>query len=127
MECEEITGKIIKAFYKVYNKLGYGFLERVYENALMIEFDELGLRYVNQHPIVVVYRGKVVGNYVSDFFIEDRVVVEIKAIREIGVAEKNQLLNYLTCSDKEVGLLLNFGLKPEFCRKIHSNSLKKKY
>ena len=127
MECEEITGKIIKAFYKVYNKLGYGFLERVYENALMIEFDELGLRYVNQHPIVVVYRGKVVGNYVADFFVEDKVVVEIKAIREIGVAEKNQLLNYLTCSDKEVGLLLNFGLKPEFCRKIHSNSLKKKY
>lgn len=127
MECEEITGKIIKVFYKVYNGLGYGFLEKVYENALMTEFDELGLKYVNQHPVVVIYRGKVVGSYVADFFVEGKVVVEIKAIREIGAAERNQLLNYLTCSDKEVGLLLNFGLKPEFSRKIHSNSLKKKY
>ena len=127
MECEDITGKIIKVFYKVYNGLGYGFLERVYENALMAEFDELGLKYVNQHPVVVIYNGKVVGNYVADFFVEGRVVVEIKAIREIGAAEKNQLLNYLTCSDKEVGLLLNFGLKPEFCRKIHSNCFKEKY
>ena len=127
MECEDITGKIIKAFFKVYNELGFGFLERAYENALMIEFDELGLKYVNQHPVVVIYRGKVVGNYVADFFVEGKVIVEIKAIREIGAAEKNQLLNYLSCSDKEVGLLLNFGLKPEFCRKISSNSFKKRY
>jgi len=127
MECEDITGKIIKAFYKVYNELGYGFLEKAYENALMIEFDELGLKYVNQHPVVVIYRGKVVSNYVADFFVEGKVIVEIKAIREIGDGEKKQLLNYLTCSDKEVGLLLNFGLEPKFIRKIDSNSLKKRY
>ncbi|MFH0712051.1 MAG: GxxExxY protein [archaeon] len=125
MKHEYITEKIIKVFYEVYNVLGYGFLEKVYENALKIEFDKIGLRYVNQYSIKVFYKGKIVGDYVADFIVENKVVVEVKAIKKFSKVEESQLLNYLTATDKEVGLLLNFGEEAEFKRKVYDNELKK--
>ena len=124
MKHEEVTEKVIRIFYKVYNSLGYGFLEKVYENAMMIEFGKAGLVYVNQFPVKVYYEGKVVGSYTADFVVEEKVIVEIKAIRELSVADESQLLNYLRCTDKEVGLLLNFGEKASVRRKVFDNSLK---
>ena len=112
-ECEEITGKIIEIFYKVYNALGYGFLEKIYHQALCLEFRRAGLEFENEYPIRVIYEGEVMGNYVADFLVDGKVVVEVKAIREIGKVDERQLLNYLRCTDKEVGLLLNFGEKAE--------------
>jgi len=118
MKDEELTEKIIKAFYKVYNSLGYGFLERVYERALAVEFDKMGLVFGRQVPIKVVYEEVIVGNYVADFIIDGKVVVEIKAIRELTDCDGKQLLNYLRVTGKEVGLLLNFGRTAEIKRKI---------
>lgn len=115
---KKITEKIIKAFYDVYNSLGYGFLERVYERALAVEFDRLGLRLGRQVPIKVYHRGAVVGDYFADFVVDGKVVVELKAIRELTDCDGKQLLNYLRCTDLEVGLLLNFGREAEFKRKI---------
>jgi len=100
-------------------------MERVYENALMIEFRKVGLLYENQVPIKVLYEGDVVGDYIADFVVEGKIIVEIKAIIEFSGKEENQLLNYLTATDKEVGLLLNFGEKAQVKRKIYDNGLKK--
>jgi GxxExxY protein len=125
MVCEDITSEVIKIFYKVYNILGYGFLEKVYGNAMMIEFRRAGIKFVNQFPVMVFYKGEVVGDYVADFLVEEKVIVEIKAIRELSLVDENQLLNYLTSTDKEVGLLLNFGEKAEIKRKVYDNGLKK--
>ncbi|MFH0711612.1 MAG: GxxExxY protein [archaeon] len=125
MKYEELTEKIIGAFYRVYDELGYGFLEKVYERALAVEFGSLGLRFERQVPINIVYRKVVVGDYCADFIVEGKVVVEIKAIRELGGAEEKQLLNYLRATDKGVGLLLNFGQKPEVKRKVYDIVVKK--
>ncbi|MCK5449799.1 GxxExxY protein [Candidatus Pacearchaeota archaeon] len=121
MKHEELTAEIIQIFYKVYNSLGYGFLERVYENALSIEFRKAGLNFKNQVPIKVFYKDEIVGEYVTDFVIDEKVVVEIKATLGLGVPDESQLLNYLRCTRKEVGLLLNFGKKAEVKRKVFSN------
>ena len=118
---EELTEKIIGAFYKVYNSLGYGFLERVYERALAVEFGRLGLKFGRQVPIKVLYEGVIVGDYVADFVIEDSIVVEVKAIRELTDCDGKQLLNYLRITGKEVGLLLNFGRKAEIKRRVFSS------
>jgi len=125
MKYEGITEKIISAFYEVYNVLGYGFLEKVYENALMMEFEKIGLKYVNQYPIKIFYKGKIIGDYVADFVVEGKVIVQIKALRVMSSVDENQLLNYLTSTNKEVGLLLNFGEKAERKRKVYDNELKK--
>ena len=125
MSCEEITSEIIRIFYKVYNILGYGFLEKVYERAMMIEFRRAGIEFENQFPIKVIYGSEVVGDYVADFVVMGKVIVEIKAIREVSSSDESQLLNYLTSTDKEVGLLLNFGKKAEIKRKVYDNKLKK--
>ena len=125
MKHEEVTEKVIRIFYKVYNSLGYGFLEKVYENAMMIEFGRAGLVYVNQFPVKVCYDGQVVGSYTADFVVEGKVIVEVKAVRELSVADESQLLNYLRCTNKEVGLLLNFGERASVKRKVFDNSLKK--
>ncbi len=125
MKHEEITDKVIKIFYKVYNTLGYGFLEKVYEKAMIIEFNKMDLKYENQYPIKVYYEGNIIGDYIADFIIEDVIIIEIKAIRELLDQNINQLLNYLTSTDKEVGLLLNYGKQPEVKRKIYNNELKK--
>ena len=124
MKYEELTDKVINVFYKVYNTLGYGFLEKIYEKAMIIEFEKMGLDYVNQSPVKVYYEGEVLGNYVADFIVENKVIVELKAIRQLAKTDENQLLNYLTATDLEVGLLLNYGEKPEIKRKVFDKELK---
>ncbi|MBT3339209.1 MAG: GxxExxY protein [Anaerolineae bacterium] len=115
---QDITSKIISAFYTVYNTLGYGFLEKVYENALIIELEKRGLAVRQQVPIQVYYEGKVVGEYFADLLINDKVIVELKAAKEIVDAHEAQLVNYLKATNIEVGLLLNFGTEAKFKRKI---------
>jgi GxxExxY protein len=117
----EVTDKIIKAFYNVYNVLGYGFLEKVYENSMAIELRKLGLAAVKQQNIKVYYDAENVGEYFADLLVEDCVIVELKAAVEIVEEHEHQLLNYLKATDKEVGLLLNFGKKPQFKRKVFQN------
>jgi GxxExxY protein len=105
--------------------LGCGFLEKVYENALIIELHELGLDAVQQIPIKVIYNAKVVGEYYADILVENLVILELKSSKSILDEHKAQLLNYLRATNIEVGLLLNFGKKPEFKRKIFENKFKK--
>ena len=121
----ELTEKIIGIFYKVYNALGYGFLEKVYQNAMMIEFDKAGISATSQAPIRVVYEEKVVGEYYADILVNNKVIVEIKAAAKLVPENEAQLLNYLKATDVEVGLLLNFGPKPEIRRKAFDNLRKK--
>jgi GxxExxY protein len=123
---EEITEKIIRAFYQVYSTLGYGFLERVYENAMTIELRKMRLRVEPQKGISVLYASETVGEYFADLLVEDAVIVELKAAKAIAEEHEAQLINYLKATDKEVGLFLNFGQKPEFKRKLFHNSLKKR-
>jgi len=118
MKDEVLTEKIIGVFYRVYDVLGFGFLEKVYENALKIEFKKVGIEFENQVPIRVYYEGEVVGDYVADFIVDGKVIVEVKAVVGLGDSDGKQLLNYLRATDKDVGLVLNFGRKPEVKRKI---------
>jgi len=117
----EITEKIIKAYYKVYNTLGFGFLEKVYENALIIELTEMGLTAEKQKQIKVYYENKEVGVYFADIVVENVVIVELKAAESICEEHEFQLINYLKATEIEVGLLLNFGIKPELKRKVFTN------
>jgi GxxExxY protein len=119
-----MTDKIISAFYKVYNSLGYGFLEKVYENALIIELKDRGMMAVPKSQIEVFYKGNTVGEYYADIVVEDKIIVEIKAARELAPEHEAQLLNYLKATDMEVGLLLNFGPEPQVKRKAFSNERK---
>ncbi len=121
----DITAKIIKAYYNVYNTLGYGFLERVYENALAIELKKLGLRGEKQKQIDVFYENENVGLYFADIIVENLIVVELKATERIVGEHELQLLNYLKATDFEVGLLFNFGKEPEYKRKVFLNEFKK--
>jgi GxxExxY protein len=125
MKYETLTEKIIGCFYTVYNRLGYGFLERVYENALLIELRKQGLKAESQVPIHVYYEGQVVGEFFADIVVEDKVVLELKAARRLTVEHEAQLLNELNATEYEVGLLLNFGPKAEVKRKIYDNERKK--
>ena len=119
-----LTAAIISIFYKVYNTLGYGFLEKVYENAMMYELKKSGIPAVSQSPITVMYENEVMGEYAADILVDEKVIVEIKAVKNLAAEHKAQLLNYLKATDKEVGLLLNFGPKPEITRKVYDNSKK---
>ncbi len=121
---QELTEKIIKAFYNVYHGLGYGFLEKVYENAMAIEMRKLSLNVTQQQSIFVYYAGQSVGEYFADLLVEGKVVVELKAVRNIAEDHQAQLLNYLRATPYEVGLLFNFGPKPEIVRKIYDNERK---
>ena len=121
----DITDKILEAFYRVYNTLGYGFLEKVYENALLIELKKLGLAALPQWPIKVIYDGNLIGEYFADVLVENVVIIEIKAAKAIGPDHEAQLLNYLKATNIEIGLILNFGPKAEFIRKAFDNSRKK--
>lgn len=120
----EITDKIINAFYKVYNTMGYGFLEKVYENALNIELKNMGLDVSQQNNIKVFYENHEVGNYFADIIVNNQVIMEIKAAESLREDHKAQLINYLKATDKEVGMLLNFGKKAEFKRIIFTNDRK---
>ena len=121
---EEITEKIIQAFYKVNNTLGHGFIEKVYENALAIELRKMGFNVSQQKKIKVYYEGEEVGDYESDLTVNDLVIVETKAKESLREEHEAQLINYLKATKTEVGLLMNFGKKPEFRRKIFSNDRK---
>ncbi len=122
---EEITEIIIKSFYNVYNKLGYGFLEKVYENALILELRKEGLECAKQVAIEVYYDETCVGNYFADILVENKIILELKAGDGSLIEEHElQLINYLKATDIEVGLLLFFGKKPVFKRKIFTNANK---
>ncbi len=119
----KLTDRIISSFFKVYNTLGYGFLEKVYENALVIELKRAELNVLQQQNIKVYYENQVVGSYFADI-IADQVILEIKSAEGLREENKVQLVNYLKATDKEVGLLLNFGRTPEFKRVIFTNDRK---
>jgi GxxExxY protein len=120
----DITQLIIKAFYTVYNTLGYGFLEKVYRNAMAIELHSLDLDVAQEARIAVYYTDQVVGEYFTDLLVANTVIVELKAVKRLLEEHEAQLLNYLKSTPYEVGLLLNFGPKPEIKRKAFDNSRK---
>jgi len=121
LKYKELTDRIIKVFCKIYGKLGYGFLEKVYENTMMIEFKKKGIIAIAQAPIKVLYEGEVVGEYYADIMVEDKTIIEIKASNNVAGENEAQLLNYLKASNIEVGWLLNFAPKPEVRRKAFDN------
>jgi len=120
----EITEKILAAFYAVYSALGYGFLEKVYANALKIELEKRGLKVDQEFEIKVFYDGQVVGEYFADLIVANVVIVEIKAAKTLAQEHEAQLLNYLKATPYEVGLLINFGPKPEQKRRSFDNNRK---
>jgi len=120
----DLTDKILSCFYDVYNQLRYGFLEKVYENALKYELEKRGFKVESQKKIEVFYDGQRVGEYYADLVVDDLVIIELKAAEELCVEHSYQLLNYLRATKFEVGLLLNFGKKPQTARKTFLNSAK---
>jgi GxxExxY protein len=121
---KDLTNRIICAFYNVYNILGSGFLEKVYENALVIELKKIGLSVTQQESVKVYYEGVQVGDYYADIIVNGLVILELKAAESLRNEHYAQLINYLKATDKEVGLLLNFGRKPEFKRIVLGNESK---
>jgi len=122
---KEKTESIIAGFFKVYNSLGFGFLEKVYENALRIELIDKGHSVQMQFPITVYYENHSVGHYFADLLVDDKIILEIKTVETLINEHECQLINYLKATEYEIGLLLNFGKKPEVKRKIYTNNLKK--
>ena len=119
MQHKEITEKIIGCAYRVYNKMGFGFLESVYEKCFLIELRKAGLQAIAQQPITVRYDGEIVGEFVADIVVEDTIILELKSVRRLVKAHEMQLVNYLVATGKPVGLLLNFGeIKVEVKRKL---------
>jgi GxxExxY protein len=114
----EITEQILKAYFKVYNRLGYGFLEKVYENAMMIELKRLDLLCEKQKPLKVSYDGLIIGEYYADIIVNECVIIELKAAENLCPEHECQLVNYLKALEIEVGILLNFGKRPEFKRRV---------
>ena len=121
LKYKETTDIILKSFYEVYNELGDGFLESVYENALYIVLNIHGLFVERQKNVSVLFRGHNIGDYKVDLLVEGKIIIELKAVRAIDPAHEAQLINYLKATDLEVGLLLNFGRKPQFKRFIFNN------
>jgi len=121
MEYKEMTEKIIGCAYRVYNKMGFGFLESVYEKCLLLEFRNEGLKVEAQKPITIFYDGEIVGEFVVDMIVEDIVIVELKSVKQIAKVHEAQLVNYLVATGKPVGLIINFGeYKVEIRRKVRS-------
>ena len=118
MEDDDLTRTIIGCAYKVHNGLGTGFLEKVYENALRIELDKIGFSVKQQEPISVLYEGQVVGDFYPDLWINDRVIIEVKAIQTLAKEHEVQLVNYLTATGVNNGLLINFGPSVQVKRKF---------
>ena len=124
MQYKEITEKIIGCAYIVYNKMGYGFLESVYEKCLLIELRRAGLKAESQQAITVCYENQIVGDFVADIIVEDSVILELKSVRRIAKVHEAQLVNYLVATAKEIGLLLNFGeQRVEVKRKVKDLNL----
>ena len=121
----QLTEKIIGIFYAAYNEMGHGFLESVYESCMKLALEAAGLKVERQVPIQVYFRGQQVGVFFADLVVEGLVILELKAARAIDPAHEAQLLNYLRAPRSEVGLLLNFGAKPELKRLAFDNDRKK--
>jgi GxxExxY protein len=124
MKHEELTSEIIGIFYDVYTELGHGFLEKVYQNAFYYALLEAGFRVEPRKKMKVHFRNRIVGEYIADLVVNETVILELKAAECLVEAHENQLLHYLRCTEMEVGLLFNFGIKPEFKRKVYDNDLK---
>lgn len=124
LKYKETTDTILKCFYEVYNELGDGFLESVYENALFIVLCSQSLSVERQKNVAVLFRGHNIGDYKVDLVVEGKILIELKATRSIDPAHEAQLINYLKATDLKVGLLLNFGRKPQFKRFIFNNKRK---
>jgi len=120
----ELTDKIIGVFYDVYNELGHGFLESTYAEAMVMALEESGLRSAREVSVPVWFRGRKVGQYYADMVVEGVVLLELKAARTLESAHEAQLLHYLRATEAEVGLLLNFGLRPQFRRLVFDNNRK---
>ena len=118
MKYQELTSKIIDAVYTVHNTLGFGFLEKVYQNALIIELLKRGIKAESEKPIKVLYADHVVGDYVADVVVDDKVILELKAVKELNDIHEVQLVNYLKATGIEVGLLINFGPSVQIKRKV---------
>ena len=121
---KNITDIILKSYYKVFNNLGYGFLEKVYQNALFYELKKQGLVCEKQKPIKVYYDEIQVGEYYADIIVNECIIIELKAAESLAEEHEFQLINYLKATDIEVGLVLNFGKNPQFKRKIFTNNKK---
>lgn len=121
MEYRELTEKIIGCAYRVYNKMGFGFLESVYEKCMLIELRKENLQAESQKPITVCYENEIVGEFIADIIVDDTVILELKSVRHLLQAHEVQLVNYLVATGKPVGLIINFGKKKvEIKRKIKS-------
>jgi len=114
----ELSSKIIAAAHRVHKELGQGFLEKVYKNALAIELQEQGLDYSLEVPMSVKYHGSVVGEYAADMIVDNKIIVEIKAVSELNPAYEVQLVNYLKATGVQVGLLINFGRSVQVKRRV---------
>jgi GxxExxY protein len=119
-----ITDKVIGVFYDVYNELGCGFLESTYSHAMVIALRQFGLNAESEMPVPVWFRGEKIGQYFADILAEEKVILELKCARNLESAHEAQLLHYLRATQVEVGLLLNFGLRPQFRRLLFDNDRK---
>ena len=122
---KDITEEIISAYYYVYNELGYGYLEKVYENAMLIELKSRGFKVVSQKNIKVYFKDAIVGEYFADIVVDDKIILELKSAESLATEHETQLFNYLKATQIEVGLLFNFGKRAAFKRKILTNQNKK--
>jgi GxxExxY protein len=114
----EITGKIIESAYRVHNTLGFGFLETVYQNALIIELLKTGLNVEKEKRLRLWYENQIIGDFIADIIVEETVIIELKAVKELHAVHEVQLVNYLKATGIEIGLLINFGKSVEIKRKI---------
>jgi GxxExxY protein len=121
----ELTDKIVSAFYKVHSELGFGFMEKVYENALFMELRSMGIFCIKQKPIQVYYNTQVVGEYFANIVVNDTIVIELKTVESTEPQDELELINCLRASEMEVGLLLNFGRTPQFKRMVIQREHKK--
>jgi GxxExxY protein len=121
---KELSESILKGFYEVYNELGYGFLEKVYQNAMYFELKSQGFKVEAQKKIKVYYKDELVGDFITDLLINDAIIIELKACDTLSKAHYAQTLNYLKATNIEIGLLLNFGEKSEIKRLIFTNNRK---
>jgi|SRR5262245_5993464 len=121
----DVTEKVIGVFYDVYKELGYGFLESVYHNGMLIALEQTGFCVASLVKVPVFFRGRMIGDFIADLLVEDKVILELKAVSELNPAHEAQLLNYLKAIPIEIGLLLNFGPKPKVKRMAFSNDRKR--
>jgi GxxExxY protein len=118
---EELTAQIINACFEVINELGVGFLEAVYQNAVLIALRQKGLKAVDQFPLSVIFRGEIVGMYYADLFVEDKVILELKSVSALAPEHQAQVINYLKGTGIEVGLLVNFGRPKLEIKRLHKS------